>query len=536
MKERQNKGSNLVKQGAILAIAGIITKFIGFIFKIPLQDIIGNEGYAYYNQGFSIYNVLLIVSAYGVPMALSKIISEKNALGKYDEADQVLKVTSFLTIVLSFVTSLFMWFGADYIALIFNTPEVANTLRALSPTLALMPFLFIMRGYFQGHHTMVPTAISQIIEQILNALGGLFLAYLLVDMSVDLGAAGATLGTTLGAFFAIVFLAYLFFNYRKKEKKHKANSTKSQLSNKEILKEILYVIVPITIVAALSSIVNLLDTAMFPWGMAYHGAENIKEIWGLYTGKFMLLTNFPIAIATALSAATIPSIAASMVRKDFNIAKIKMNKVIKIITIIALPAAVGLTVLAEPILLTVYGSGDFEPGQLAIATNYFRIGSSIVYFFSIFQITNAVLQGMHQVKEPVKNMLIAGSIKIILNIVFLFGMGLSAEGLIYSSIVFSILLTVLNIRSIYRFSDVRFNWSHLLIKPIISCVVMGILSWLAYRGAMALTSSVSISSLIGIGIGAGSYFVVLLLIKGINREELTLIPYGDKLADILKIK
>lgn len=538
MKERQNKGSNLVKQGTILAIAAIIVKFIGFIYKIPLQKIIGDSGYTYYFQGFAVYGVILIISAYGVPMALSKMLSEKNALGKYAEAEQVLRITSILTIILSILGALFLWFGAEFIALMFfNTPEVEYALKALAPTLILMPFLCILRGYFQGHHTMVPTAVSQIIEQILNALGGLLLASLLIGASVELGAAGATLGTTLGALFAVLFLAYLFVNYRKREKKHNKNITQSEVSDKQILKEILYVLVPITIVATISSIINLIDSAMFPWGMASQGMEReiYTELLGLYSGKFLLLTNFPIAIATALAAATIPSIAASIVRKDFGLAEAKMNKVIKIVTIIILPATVGLTVLAEPILLTVYGQ-DFGINQLETATNYFRIGSCIVYFFSIFQITNAVLQGMHRVKEPVKNMLIAGTIKIILNFLFLFVLDLSAEGLIYSSIVFSVLLTVLNVRSIYRFSDVRFNWSRLLMKPIISSVVMGVLSWLAYKGAMLLTHSIIIACLFGIGIGAASYFVILLLIKGVDREELTLVPYGDKLADLLRIK
>lgn len=536
MKERHNKGGNLVKQSAILAIAAFLVKFIGFVYKIPLRAIITPEGYSLYYKGFAVYGVILVVTAYGVPMALSKMLSEKNTLGQYAEAEQVLKITAIFTTVLSVIGFLIMFFGADIIAVYgLKTPESATVLKALSPTLLLMPFLCVLRGYFQGHNSMAPTAVSQILEQLGNAGIGLVLAFILVNQSLVHGAAGATFGTFAGALLAVLFLLFLFTKYRVKEKRYKGHMKKSTLSNFQVLKNILMVLVPITVVAAITSVINLIDASMYPIAMSSLGVDKgiTENAFGLYSSTFVLLTNFPIGIATALAAATIPSIASSMVKKEFKSAENKMSKMFKLVTVVALPASVGLAVLAGPISQTVLRiSGD----NLAIVKAFFVQGSCIVYFFSIFQITNAVLQGMHKVKEPVKNMLAAGAVKIIANIFFLFFTDAGVYGLIYSSIVFSILLTILNIRSIYRYSDVRFNFVHLLLKPIIASAVMGVAAILSYKLIFTVIGIVDISCILAIGVAGIMYFISLLLVKGISRQELEMMPMGAKIADKLNIK
>lgn len=538
MKDRQNKSNSLVKQGAILAIAAVLVKFIGFVYKIPLQRfILNDQAYSYYYQGFAVYGVILIVSAYGVPAALSKMLSEKNALGKYAEADQILRLTTVITTILSVIGAAVLWFGSDIIASLLGVEQTAYSLRALAPTMLLMPFLCILRGYFQGHNSMVPTAISQILEQLGNVVGGLILASIYVKASLEQGAAGATFGTFVGATLAVLFLLYLFVQYRRKEKHYKAGMAPSTKSDKEVIIMILRVLIPITVVAAITSIINLIDQGMYPTAMGAQGVDRavFEDTLGLYSGKFLLLTNFPIGIATALAAATIPSIAKSVALKDYKMAESKMNKIIKVVTIVSLPAAVGLGVLARPILLTIFGD-DLVGESLEIAVQLFVYGSCTVYFFSIFQITNAVLQGMHHVKEPVKNMLIAGTVKVILNFILLFNLEMGVNSLVFSSIIFSIILTVLNIRSIYKYSNVRFNYVQLLSKPIIASVAMGIIAPLSYKLFFSLLNIISISCLAAIGVGAGTYFVVLILVKGVSRDEMALLPYGNKLADILRIK
>lgn len=524
--------SNLLKQGAILAVAGLVVKFLGFLYRLPLANTLGTVGMGYYSLAFQIFSVLLIISSYGAPAALSKILIEKREQNKHEEAVILFRITTLVILGLCIVLSTVMWFWAEPIVTLISTKDstmATYAVRSLAPTILLLGGLSLLRGYFQSFKTMVPTAISQVIEQVFNAVGSVVFARWLVKYGLNWGAAGGTIGTGFGAFFGLTFLLFVFMIYRSKRKMKESHLT-NRWWDTQLFKEFIRVIVPISLLAAVSAIVSVIDTKMLYSSLSYVGYEEaaINGVNGAYNTTFLTLTNLPISVAIALAAASLPSISASYIRKDYELAKYKSNKVLKLTALIVVPAMIGLGVLAEPILGLIF-SADFVQ-----YSSYLKLGAPIVVTMSFVSITNTILQSMGHMKEPLKNMGIAGALKILTNTVLLFVFQMEGEGVIIATILFSVVMLILNVKSIYRETRVKFEWFKLLAKPCVAGVTMGIVSLIAWVNLKIILGE-KLGCIVAILFGAFTYGVVILLVKGVDEEELRMLPMGNKLVKLLGI-
>lgn len=314
---RKKTGANFIVQGSILAAAGIIVRLIGMFYRIPLANYIGDEGNGYYSAAYNIYSILLILSSYSMPVAVSKMVSARLAKRQNRNSLRILKAALFYATIAGGLGFCVLWFGADFFAgHIIKMPFSAYALRVLAPTIWIMAYLGVLRGFFQGHSTMVPTAVSQIFEQIVNAVVSLLAAKTLFDVGVQsnlvyqsteysyaFGAAGGALGTGAGALTALLlFIVLLFLRLPAMRRRARRESASQVESYGTITSILFFTVVPIIISSTLYNSSTVIDNTLFGQVMSSLGKENeIASQWGIYSGKYHLLFNIPVAVANYCS-------------------------------------------------------------------------------------------------------------------------------------------------------------------------------------------------------------------------------------------
>ena len=371
MSEKKKSDSGFLVQGSILAIASIVSRIIGLLYRAPLQAIIGNVGNDYYSCAYEIYSTMLLISSYSLPLAVSKMVSTRVAVGQRRNAHKVLKGGLMIAGVTGAIGCIIVFFGARFItADIFKTPMSFYALRVLAPTLIIVAVLGVIRGFFQGMGTMVPSAVSQVLEQIANAIVSVAAAYVLFgygkrigavlgneDMyAAAYGAAGGTLGTGVGAVVGLAFVLFVFSAFWPKMKRAERREAKrgnvKDESYRSIIKVMILTIVPVLLSTTLYNISSIIDQGIFKniALMQGYSAHTISNWWGIFTGKYKVLINVPISIASAMGASCVPSLAAAYAAKDMDAVKSKISSAMRFIMVIAFPCTVGFLVLAFPIL------------------------------------------------------------------------------------------------------------------------------------------------------------------------------------------
>lgn len=531
---KKANSNSIVLQGSILAIASLFVRLIGFFYRIPLVRILGEEGMGYYSSAFEIYSFILIISAYAFPAALSKIIASKVALGKHSEAHYIFKSALLLGGIIGIITSSILLFKSESIAnIIIGNAGSAYALKALAPALLFFSIMAVFRGYFQGMNTMIPTAVSQIIEQIFNAIFSLLMAYLFLKQGVAYGAAGGTLGTGIGAFFGLIFLIILYILARPIFKKRfiydKVSEVEGRLSN--AWKLILMTSMPMLIGSTAYNLSGLIDTAFFQRALVFHGME-ISEAasqYGLLTAKYRLILMLPIAVATALGTASIPSITRSLVKKEFSLIREKAKTSIQMVIIISVPAACGLGFLAKPILRMLFGETN-----LGISAELMSLGAISIVFFSVSAISIAILQGLGKLKIPLYHSIMAVGVKISLTIVLLFIFDFGLKGAVINSIIFSLLVAILNYSSVRREIRLNLNPANIFGYPIFSGISMGLVIRLVHMGMVSATNSNTLSTLVAILVGIVFYIVTMIFMGGLTEEMILALPKGNSMVKTLK--
>ena len=416
-KTRKQKAANFVIQGSILAMAGIVVRIIGMLYRMPLNDIIGKQGNGYYTSAFNVYNILLILSSYSMPVAVSKMISARLARGEHRNCSRILKAALIYATAVGGIAAVVLWFGADLFAQLIKTPFSRYALKTLAPTIWIMAYLGVLRGYFQGTGTMVPTAVSQILEQIVNAVVSVVAAGILFgvgtsinaaqgakDYSYALGAAGGTIGTGAGALTAFLFFICLTAS----KGRERRQMVREDVSGRtESYRRIFYVltitVLPIVISSGIYNCSNVVDNYLFGQGMDKLGymEDSIATYWGVL-GQYQLLFNIPVAVSNALSSSLIPSLTRAVANRN---RKEKLERIatsIRFSLLIAIPAAVGITVLAKPVCNLLFISED---NTMLIRLS--MAGSLAVVFYSLSTVTNAVLQGLNHMDVPIRHAVIA---------------------------------------------------------------------------------------------------------------------------------
>lgn len=517
-------------QGAfIIAVAHIIVKVIGAAFKIPLaRFVLGPDGMGIYNTSYTIYNWLFVVSTAGLPVAISKMISESTALSNHKEAYKIFKVSSFLLFALGAVGAVALIFGANFFARLLKTPSAYYALLAMAPGLFFVAIMSVFRGYFQGLSNMIPTAISEIIEASGKLVIGLILGLVLLPMGKSFAAAGAILGVSTGTILGALFL-YIFYIMRRKSIKAniKNSSEYKEMSAVSILKKLIKIAVPITLGASVFTLTTIIDVYMIMDRLAALGynEELRKTMYGYYSGYAVTMFNLPATIVVALSISIVPAISGAFALKNKIKAQGLTLSALRITILFALPCAVGLSVLSKPILAILYDDIG--------ATTLLAILAYAVLFVSIVMVSNAILQATGKVWIPVINMLIGGIVKIVVNYILVSNPQININGAPIGTNLCYITVVIFNLIAIKRILLVKYKISDFLIYPLISVLSMGIVAYVSFDRLFAITNSNLIS--LGASITASGivYLLILFLLGGIKKEDVLMLPKGDLIAQKL---
>lgn len=545
MSKKKSSKSNYIFQGAILGSASIIVRMIGLLYRIPLGRIIGDVGNSYYSCAFEVYSLILLISSYSLPLAVSKIVSARIGTGARENIGRILKCALVFGFFAGLLGALGAYFGADFLTgTLLKTPEGAICLRVLAPCILIVAVLGVIRGYFQGLGTMIPTAVSQIIEQIVNAVVAVGAAWFLFDYGRKIdailgtetaapayGASGSTLGTTLGALAALLFVTFLLMVFLSHEKKRSFENYPKE-SYREILVCLVMTILPVILSTAIYNINGIIDQGMFKTVLQNSGTnkEDIDVIWGIYSGKYKLLCNVPIALASAMCASTIPNL--SRMNGDRKAIRKSVGDVIRFTMVISIPCAVGLGVFGEEIISVLW------PGTPEIAGQMMLMGSSCVIFYSLSTLTNGILQGIDRMNLPVIHAAVSLVLHMIVLYVLLKVFHMGGMAVVWSYIFFGALMCVLNNLSIRKHLRYRQEIKRTFIIPLVSAALMGVVSRVLYNVLYSILGGTSLGMLISLIIAVVAavviYFAALLAMRGLKERELMKFPKGYLLVKVAK--
>ena len=544
--EKTGGESNFVVQGSILAIASIVVRIIGIAYRIPMINIIGDEGMGYYGTAFNVYNIALLLSSYSLPLAVSKMVSVRLARKQYRNSVRILRAALVYATVVGALAAAVIWFGADFFAReVFFMPYAAFALKTLAPTVWIMAYLGVFRGYYQGQGTMVPTALSQVFEQIVNAIVSVAAGSWLFNQAIKVeilrgesgsgysnswGAAGGTIGTGAGAFTALVFLLLLFAAYQRTiRKKVRMDRSGSLESYGTITKILFFTVVPVVVSSAIYNVNSVLDNGLLAYNFKSLGMEEeFISQWGVYTGKYHLLINVPMAVSNALSSSLIPSVSRAVATGDRRMVKKKVAAAIRFSLLIAIPSAVGLTVLAGPVNNLLF-SGD---NDLAVQMTLY--GSIAVVFYSVSTVTNAILQGIDRMRLPIVHALTA----LVLHLaamevmVLVFHMGIFS--MVFANILFAVIMCFLNHRSIRKILGYRQEVKKTILLPAAASAVMGAAAVGVYKLIHLGIQSNAVCTLGAVAAAVAVYGVLLVKLGCLDEDELHQMPGGTRLLQMFR--
>ncbi len=539
-------GQNILKGAMILSAASIISKILGMLYKIPITNIIGDQGNAIYASAYNMYILLITFSAVGMPTAISKLVSERREVGAYREAHKVYKVALTYSTILAFVLASTLWFGAEYIAIFMQNDQLAMPLRALAPTSIVVTIMAVTRGYLQGTGDMFPTAISQVVEQIFNAIFSVVLAYIFISAGVVQAATGSTLGTGIGAVFGLVILLVIYT----RKKINTTDSVPSKFENESptlILKAILWTVIPVVLSTSIFAVITNFDTLMLNTmlpnlveQLISHGrydlinvtgavdmttTQIVDSLAGQYLGKYLTLINVPVALILTIGMAATPAIAAEMSKGDFEAARTKTYMILKFGSLLAMPAAVGLTLFASPIMNLIYAHSPDGYRLLAY-------GSIAIIFIAIAQLTTSVLQGMGRQYIPTRNALIACIIKILVNFILLQIPIINIYAVVHSTTICYIVFAILNINYLTKNIELKLDWKNIVWKPVLASALMGAGSYAIFQGIFLASENSNVSLLMAIFAAIVLYAIVGMFVGAITVEDLNNIPGGRRFVGV----
>ncbi len=526
MSEKNQSASSFMHGAIILLVANILVKVIGAVFKIPLTYILGEEGMGYFSTAYQVYTWMFIVATAGIPVAISKMISESYTKNRLFEVKNIFSVSIRLLLAIGVIGFAVLFFGADFFASeLLKNPGAAPGIKAIAPAMLFVSIMSAYRGYFQGHQNMLPTAFSEVSEAIGKLVIGFGGAYLLISHGMKLSAAGAVFGVSCGGFMGFVILFAIYKRQESKPMRINGISRESR-SNGAILKTLVKIAIPITIGASVFSLTSLIDTAMIMRRLQAGGfaQKEANALWGSYSGYAFPLFNLPPTLINAITVSIVPAIASAYAVGNISEAGHTTSKSLKITVLFALPCAVGMAMLAKPILSLVYNNTN--------ATSTLSILAIAIVFVSLVLVTNAILQSTGNEIIPVINMVIGGIIKVIINYFLVAHPEININGAPIGTTTCYIIILLLNLLAIRSRLKIRLPFGELLAKPVISAAAM---SMVLYFTAPLFSPYGRLSAAVApIALGAITYLAALIAVKAINEDDIAMLPKADTLAKICK--
>lgn len=543
----KSKKDGFILQAGILAAAGIIVRIIGILYRSPLVAIIGDEGNGYYSTAYTIYTIILLISTNGIPSAVSKIVAGKLAKKEYRNAHKIFMGAFCYVIVAGGLASIACFVFAENIV----GASAAQVLKVFTPTIFLSGLLGVFRGYFQAHGSMLQTSFSQILEQIANALVSIGAALVLMSFVAGentttqavYGAMGSAMGTGAGVLTALLFMWAIYsVNRNMFRRRRERDRTKEELSYGQVFIMIITMVTPVilsTCIYNMSTATNLKVYCGIVEELKGYTEAQSNTYYGLFSGKANSITNIPIALATAMSAAIIPAISAAYEKGDKKGTRKKIADAIKTTMLISIPAAVGLAVLAKPVVYILFPQQD----TLDIAARLLQVLAISVVFYGLSTLTNGVLQGTGYVNKPVIHAAIALLIQTAVLALLLLYTQLDMYALSVAAIVYSFCMCVLNGISIRRKLKYKQEILRTFVLPTVAAVGMGIVAFLIYKGMDKLMIIAGILKeetmnwfvncicLVPAVVAAVViYFALIIKLGAVNRKELAAMPKGRTLV------
>lgn len=542
-----SKKGNFIMQAGILAAAGIISRIIGLLYRSPLNAIIGELGLGYYQAAYGFYTIVLLISSYSIPSAISKVIAGKLAVKEYRNAHRIFLCALGYILVVGGAASLFLYFGAG----LFVEEAAVPVLRTFAPTIFIYGILGVLRGYFQAHKSMAQTSVSQILEQIINAVVSIGAAYLLISVFMGTmevpadtegqvaratyGAIGSALGTGAGVLAGLLFMLGVYGLNRGLIYRRVRNDRHTHVdSYGTIFKMITMVVTPFILSTAVynlsGTVNNAIYTKILPAMKELDSVERYTN-WGIFSGQSLTVSNIPIAFATAMASAMIPSVAQLVAAKDRQGAKDKIGLAVKSTMIISIPSAVGLFVLAKPVMYFLFPRPD---EVVSFAAKLLMTLSLSVVFYALSTLNGSILQGLGKVNAPIINAGIALVVQTAVALVLLLYTDMDLYSMAIANTLYSGIMCLLNQLSVRRAIGYRQEIVKTFLIPLLASCFMGAAAWAVYEGVYMLTASMRISLIPALIIAVCVYFAMMILMRGLTEQELRGFPKGYLLVKVAK--
>ena len=516
----------------LLAMSTAIVKVIGAFYSIPLNAIIGEQGFGYYSTAYEIYTVLLMISTAGLPVAMSRMVSAASSLGHYRQVRKIYTVARTIFLTLGLLGALLMTVFCKQLAVFQEQPDAWAAIAALGPSCFLICLMSTYRGFFQGQSNMMPTSVSQVIEAIVKLVVGLSAAVLILwytQNDYSLAAGGAIAGVTLSCLVSSVYLNRCF----RKAFRDMPKTAEDTDDGKTIAKTLLAIAIPITIGSAGLQILTVLETKIYMsqllQTLTQAQADTQKGIYN-FTQKIF---NMPCAFITPITISVIPAITAQLTRGEHKAVRSTEESAARVTALISAPCAVGIAVLAQPVTGLL---GGYTGEKLALATQLMAVLGICIVFNATVLLTNAIMQAHGHVNLPVINMFVGGIVKLLAIAVLTGNPHIGILGTPIGSLLCYICITVLNLITIRRVIPEAPAIAKNLLKAIVAAAVMGVFVWGAWfgLGKIGITSRVILCGL-PIAVGVAVYAVAAVKLRAITREDCLLLPKGEKIAKLLHL-
>lgn len=534
--------TSLVKGAAVLAAAGLFVKLLGAFFRIPLANMIGAVGMANYAPAYSLYNFLLVFSTAGVPVAVSKMVSERQVMGQYAEAERVFKLSRSLMLAAGLIGCCAVYYFADEIAMLFHVPGASLSMRATAPALALVPLLSSYRGYFQGMNHMIPTAVSQIVEQLFRVICGLSLAMVFKENAwrfpeftwQQRGAAGGCFGASAGALGGLLAIGIIYLAMRGtlKEKIRK-DAARQRVSSAVIMKRILAIAVPVTIGAAIMPIVGLMDAGIVAVRLQASGWEEsvAEDLYGQLTGFAAPLISFPQIMIQAIVVSLVPLASAAGKKRDLNGLREHLEAGYRMAMIVGTPCSAGLIVLAQPILMLLYPAQKASAISAAPCLQLLGLG---FFALAIVQTSTGGLQGIGRQMIPVRNLFVGVAVKFVVTWTLTAVPAVNIKGAALGNAAAYLIAAVLDVIALKRYTGMRLQAVQVFLKPILSSAVMGAAAAASYKLLFLILGRNAPACIGSIFLAIIVYSLMILKTKTVTREEIKSVAGGRSLCEALK--
>lgn len=514
----KNQGS-FIKSVFILGLGGFIAKLLGAFYRIPLTNIIGSYGMGIYQLVFPLFSLLLTISTAGIPVAVSKLVAEKAALRQYRQANKVFATALAMLAAFGLCGSALLFFMADNIAALQGNADASSAYKLIAPAVFLVCVISAYRGYFQGLMQMTPTAVSQIVEQVVKMAVGLYCAVRFMP-DVIKSVNYAILGVTLSEAAAVILLFIMYLSQKSKPRPPELSA--QPFDRRHTVRTLMVLCLPITLSGLIIPLTQLVDSVLV---LNLLQASNSTELYGLWAGPVHSLLNMPVVLTLGIATAIVPAVSKHYARGDEEGAKQKAAFSIKLTVVLGLPCSLGLIALAEPITKLLYGGLSYE--EILISADMVRVAGVSVLFLSLVQTSTAVLQAGGRLYAPVVFLFLATAVKTALSVVLLGNGAVNIFGAPLSSVICYFVACLLDLVYIVRKQKVKLDLNDTLLKPL-ACGLTMTVFLLATKDLCARFMPNFLCVFTLIGVGALIYGVMLPMLKVFDKKEAERVPLVGK--------